>query len=57
MKENQKRYKHKCKQRVVTFYLCDKALYEYSKTINFSAFVKEALAQQYTLEKTQWAGE
>ena len=38
-------YKKKCKTRKVTFYTNshDKALYEFSQTINFQAFVKNAL--------------
>lgn len=36
-------YAKKCKQKIVTFYMCDKDLYEYAQTINFQAFVKDAL--------------
>lgn len=38
-------YKKKCKTRKITFYTNsrDKALYEFSQTINFQAFVKNAL--------------
>ena len=38
-------YKRKCKARKVMFYLNehDQALYNFSKTLNFQAFVKNAL--------------
>lgn len=40
-------YKKKCKTRKIDFYTNsnDKALYEYSKTINFQSFVKNALKE------------
>lgn len=45
MNETKKRYKNKCKNRQVTFYLNDTEmmLYKFSKRINFQAFVKDAL--------------
>ena len=38
-----KNYAKQCKQKIVTFYKCDKQLYEYAQNINFQAFVKDAL--------------
>ena len=43
MKQAKLNYKKKCKSRKVDFYLHDQALYNFSKTINFQAFVKNAL--------------
>lgn len=36
-------YKRKCKSRKVDFYLHEEDLYNFSKSINFQAFVKNAL--------------
>lgn len=46
-------YKKKCKSRKVDFYLHEKELYDFSKTINFNKFVKNALvnAMQYGVGK------
>ena len=40
-------YKKKCKARKIVFYLNEheQALYNFSKTINFQAFVKNALVE------------
>lgn len=43
MKETKANYKKKCPSRKVDFYLHEKDLYEFSKTINFNAFVKAML--------------
>ncbi len=45
MKEAQRKYKTKCKQRVITFYPNEEVLYEVSKMMNFQAFVKDCLKQ------------
>lgn len=37
------KYKKQCKQKVITFYKHDKDLLDYANTINFQAFVKDAL--------------
>ena len=37
------KYKKQCKQKVITFYKHEKDLLSYANTINFQAFVKEAL--------------
>lgn len=44
--ENKKKYRKKCHQRVVTFHLCDNEIYEFSKTINFTKFVKNCLKKK-----------
>lgn len=45
MTETKKRYTKKCKVKTVTFYLNEheQALYDYANSINFQAFVKNAL--------------
>lgn len=45
MKQAKRNYKRKCKTRKIDFYTNsrEQALYEFSKTINFQAFVKNAL--------------
>ncbi len=43
MKEAKANYKKKCQSRKVDFYLHEKDLYEFSKTINFNAFIKTML--------------
>lgn len=40
MNKAKKTYAKKCKSKIVTFYLKDKELYDYAKTINFQDFVK-----------------
>lgn len=42
-KEAKKRYANKCMVRTITFYLKDKDIYDFSKTINFQEFVKDTL--------------
>lgn len=46
-------YKRKCKSRKVDFYLHEEDLYNFSKSINFSKFIKNALrnALQYGVGK------
>lgn len=41
--EAKKKYASKCKQKVVTFYKCDADLLAFASSINFQAFVKDAL--------------
>ena len=43
MKEAKKKYQKKLKSKIVTFYLHEEAIYNFSKTINFNRFVKKAL--------------
>lgn len=43
MNKAKQNYKSKCKKREVVFYIKDNNLYEFSKTINFQKFVKDAL--------------
>ena len=45
MKESKKKYQKKLKSKLVTFYLHEESFYQYTKTINFSRFVKEALKE------------
>lgn len=45
MKQAKANYKKKCKSRKVDFYLHEQALYNFSKAINFSKFVKNALKE------------
>lgn len=53
MNATTKNYKNKCKRRYVDFYIKDERLYNYSKLINFSKLVKDALRQdeQQTLKE------
>ena len=53
MKQAKVNYKKKCKSRKVDFYLHEQDLYNFSKSINFSKFVKKALrnALQYGVGK------
>lgn len=50
MKTSKKKYKAKCKTRIVTFYLHEQDLYEFSKSINFQAFIKMALRERQAIE-------
>ena len=43
MKEAKRKYAKQCKQKIVTFYKCDADLLAFANTINFQAFVKNAL--------------
>lgn len=43
MNKAKRNYKRKCKTRIITFYLHEQDLYEFSKSINFQAFVKACL--------------
>lgn len=43
MNKAKRNYKRKCKTRIVTFYLHEQELYEFSKSINFQKFVKGML--------------
>lgn len=45
MKQAKVNYKKKCKSRKVDFYLHDQDLYNFSKSINFNRFVKNALKE------------
>ena len=52
MTKTKKDYKHKCKQKVITFYNndYDKKLYAYSCSINFQKFCKDKLGEAYLHE-------
>lgn len=41
--EAKRRYKRKCHRRHIDFYIKDKELYEFSKTINFNQTIKDYL--------------
>ena len=43
MNKAKKKYASNCKQKVVTFYKCDAELLAFASSINFQAFVKDAL--------------
>lgn len=43
MKEAKKKYAKACKQKVITFYKKDADILAYASSINFQAFVKDAL--------------
>lgn len=43
MNEAKRKYKRKCKTRIVTFYIHEQELYEFSKSINFQKFIKDIL--------------
>ena len=45
MNEAKTKYNKKCKSRIVTFYLHEHDLYEYSKKINFQKRVKDVLKE------------
>ena len=45
-----KTYKKKCKSRIIDFYLHEQPLYEFSKRINFTKFVKEMLKSLKEME-------
>ena len=46
MNKAKKDYNSKCKTRTITFYLYEKELYNFSKTINFQAFIKLCLKRE-----------
>lgn len=43
MTETKKKYKRACKSKVITFYKHDEDLLKHANSINFQAFVKNAL--------------
>lgn len=43
MNKSKRNYQHKCKRRTIDFYLYEKDLYEFTKTINFQKFVKDMI--------------
>lgn len=43
MNKSKQAYKRKCKSRIIDFYLHEEDIYNLSKQINFSKFVKDAL--------------
>ena len=45
MKEALKKYKKKCKVKTITFYKHEADLLKFANSINFQAFVKNALQQ------------
>ena len=45
MNKAKRNYKNKCKSRIIDFYLHEQDLYNFSKTINFNKFVKNALKE------------
>lgn len=51
MNKAKKTYAKKCKSKIVTFYLKDKELYDFAKTINFQEYVKTCLRVQLAFEK------
>lgn len=51
MNKSKRQYQKKCKSRNIDFYLHEKELYEFSKTINFQKFVKDKLKSQMIIEE------
>lgn len=45
-KEAKAKYNKKCKSRIVTFYIHERELYEFSKQINFQKEVKDFLRKR-----------
>ena len=52
-KESLRRYLKKCRNRSIMFYLCDAKIYDFSKTIDFSAFVKKSLRDAMAEKKVK----
>ena len=46
MNEAKTKYNKKCKSRIITFYLHESDLYEFSKSINFQKEVKDFLKRK-----------
>lgn len=46
MNETKRNYNKKCKQRLITFYLHEQKLYDFSKKLNFQKFTKEQLKKK-----------
>lgn len=57
MNKTKKKYKNKCKSRTIDFYLHEEDLYEYSKKINFSKFVKSCLRCEMWHDKLKEDGD
>lgn len=53
MNKAKKNYKNKCKRRNIDFYLHEQDLYNFSKTINFQAYVKLWLKWEM-LKRKMW---
>lgn len=47
MNTAKRKYAKKCKSRIITFYLNETELYDFSKSINFQQFVKYFLKEAY----------
>lgn len=46
MTEAKRKYRKACKRRYIDFYKCDMELYEESKKINLSKYVKQCLKER-----------
>lgn len=57
MNKTKRNYKSKCKSRIITFYLHEENLYNFSKTINFQAFVKLCLKCEMAEVNARESGE
>lgn len=57
MNETKRNYKNKCKSRIIDFYLHEENLYNFSKTINFQAFVKLCLKCEMAEANARKSGE
>ena len=51
MNKYKEKYNKQIKRKVVTFYKCDKEIYDYANTINFQAFVKSLLKEMVIMNK------
>lgn len=57
MKDTAKlRYKRKLKQKNITFYLHEADLYEFTKGLNFQAFVKSLIREKMLQEQIEERG-
>ena len=57
MNKAKRKYKSKCKSRNIDFYLHEQDLYNFSKTINFQAFVKLCLKCEMAEANARKSGE
>ena len=57
MNKAKRNYKSKCKSRNIDFYLHEQDLYNFSKTINFQAFVKLCLKCEMAEANARKSGE
>jgi hypothetical protein len=56
MNNAKRRYKRKVRQKTITFYIHEAELYEYTKSLNFQAFVKSLIREKMLKDQMEERG-